>query len=300
MSSPEINALGRALQIVGDHRNLAIIRGAFLGSQRFGDFQSSLDIPPAALSGRLATLVDDGIFKRVPYSTAPLRHQYRMTDTGKALWPMFVALWTWEARWNPRTPSGRATLRHEHCNHLTRPLLGCNSCRAVAVTAQDTTANFDDPFAGANPPRRYRRALRSEDEETTTAIDLLGDRWSTSILSSAFLGAHRFKDFQNLILAIPARMLADRLDFFVQQQVLIRDPTKDGAKRMEYRLAPKGFDFFAVFATLVHWTNNSLAPNEEPPILIIHRECGQTYQPNWICNICNESLDRPAIHFRFR
>jgi DNA-binding HxlR family transcriptional regulator len=298
--SPATNALGRALLILGDHRNLSIIREAFRSCRRFGDWQSVLDISPPVLAGRLRSLVDDGIFELAPYSSAPPRYEYRLTDAGKDLWPVFVALWTWEQRWGDGS-SPPATLIHHRCSQPTRPLLACSACGVLAVGAHDTSADYSDPFSAANPPRRYRRATRSDDvdanESVMSAIDLLGDRWSTSLLSAAFLGASRFKDFQGQLGTIPPLILADRLDIFVKQQVLRRTPIAPGAKRMEYKLAPKGLDFFAVLTSLVAWTNEWLAPADAPPIVIRHRHCGRVFVPAWVCNVCNVPLERREIHF---
>ena len=40
--SPTANALGRALLILGDHRNLSIVREAFRSCRRFGDWQADV------------------------------------------------------------------------------------------------------------------------------------------------------------------------------------------------------------------------------------------------------------------
>lgn len=300
MSTAQPNALGRALLTIGDHRNLAIIQAAFRGSRRFGDWQTALDISDPVLTGRLKSLVDDGIFERVPYSTAPVRHEYRLTEAGKALWPVFVTLWIWETRWasgSERSPA----LIHHLCGHSINPLLSCAACGTLGITAHDTTAEYSDSVSSGNPPRRYRRAARSTDvdgdQNAMSGIDLLGDRWSTSVLSAAFLGAKRFKEFKAMLGPVAPLMLADRLDIFVKQHVLRRVPSAPGGKRMEYQLAPKGFDFFGVLATIVGWTNRWLAAPDAAPIVIRHRVCGQIFTPALLCNSCGEPLRRSEIHF---
>lgn len=294
------NALGRALIVLGDHRNLSIIRAAFEGTRRYGDWQEQLGVSPPVLAGRLRALVEEGILARHEYQTQPVRHEYRLTEAGRDLWPIFVALWYWELRWS-RTPDARPALIHQTCGRATHPLVGCRHCPALGVTAFDTSARYDDPFAAASPPRRYRRAARADDidrdHSAMSAIDLLGDRWSTSLLAAAFLGAHRFRDFQAQLATIPPLMLSDRLDTFVKQQVLDRVPQGPDAKRMEYHLAPKGLDFFPVLTAIVAWTNHWLADPDHPPIVVRHELCGQPFAPTWVCNVCGERLERRQIAF---
>ncbi len=295
------NALGRTLLTLGDHRNLNIIQEAFQGARRFGDWQRRLDISDPVLSGRLRALVDDEILQMVPYSSAPPRHEYRLTARGRDLWRVFVALWAWERRWVRDSAGGRRVLRHDLCGKPCNPLLGCANCGAVGVTPQETSARVsDDSFERSNPTHRYRRAVRTRDAEQQAAVtpsDLLGDRWSMSLLASAFLGRHRFTDFQQHLATIPPLTLADRLDVFVEQQLLDRVPISDGARRMEYRLTPKGFDFFPALASIVSWTNEWVVGDGPAPIVIEHTTCGADFHPVLVCNACGERLTRQEIRF---
>src|SRR3712207_8774230 len=72
-------------------------REAFLGVRRFADFQRVLGAPKAVLTDRLATLVDQGILRRVPYQAEGerQRHEYRLTEKGIDLYPTLVALMQW-------------------------------------------------------------------------------------------------------------------------------------------------------------------------------------------------------------
>ena len=296
------NALGRTLLILGDHRNLNIILEAFREARRFGDWQERLDISDPVLAGRLRSLVADGIFTTIPYNNAPLRHEYRLTERGRELWHVFVALWMWEARWANERNNGRRTLIHDVCDHPCSPLLGCSACGALGVTPRDTSAKVSgDSFERSNPSRRYRRAARAgdpvTDHQTMIATDLLGDRWSMSVMAAAFLGTRRFSDFQQQLVTIPPLTLADRLKLFVDQQLLRRVPIAEGAKRMEYHLTPKGLDFFPALAAIVAWTNLWLTEDQPHPIVIVHNTCGNVFEPCFGCNVCGKRLARREIHF---
>ena len=67
-------SLSRTLAVIGDRLTLLILRDAFLRVHRFEDFESSLKIARRVLSERLVLLVEEGIFRKVPYQDKPLRY----------------------------------------------------------------------------------------------------------------------------------------------------------------------------------------------------------------------------------
>ena len=93
----ELNcSLARTLEIVGDWWTLLIVRDAFLGVRRFGDFQKSLGIARNILAARLQRLAENGILERGGSEKRPV---YQLTDRGRALLPAMVALMQWGDRW---------------------------------------------------------------------------------------------------------------------------------------------------------------------------------------------------------
>jgi DNA-binding HxlR family transcriptional regulator len=89
-------SLARALGVVGDWWTLLIVRDAFIGARRFGEFQSSLGIARNILADRLDGLVEQGVVAR---EGAPKRPRYRLTDKGRALLPVLAALMQWGDAW---------------------------------------------------------------------------------------------------------------------------------------------------------------------------------------------------------
>ena len=85
-------SVARTLELVGERWTLLIIRDAFLGVRRFGDFADRLGVARNVLQDRLERLVEAGILVKVPYQERPLRHEYRLTEMGRDLWPSIVAL----------------------------------------------------------------------------------------------------------------------------------------------------------------------------------------------------------------
>lgn len=95
----ELCSVARTLEIIGDRWTWLIIRDAFLGMSRFGEFQESLGIAPNVLDDRLTRLVDAGIFERVRYCERPARFEYRLSQKGSDLFTALNALRQWGDRY---------------------------------------------------------------------------------------------------------------------------------------------------------------------------------------------------------
>ncbi|MFF3455279.1 winged helix-turn-helix transcriptional regulator [Streptomyces sp. NPDC002730] len=94
--------LSTTVQHVGEWWTLLILHDAFDGYTRFDQFQDSLGISSSMLTARLKTLVADGLLERRPYQTNPVRHEYVLTELGRSLRPVIVALAAWgNARLDP-------------------------------------------------------------------------------------------------------------------------------------------------------------------------------------------------------
>jgi len=87
--------VGRAIDIVGDRWALLIVRDAFDGVSRFGEFVSSLGIARNILADRLKMLVEGGVFEVVPASDGSGHQEYVLTKKGEALFPVIVMLRQW-------------------------------------------------------------------------------------------------------------------------------------------------------------------------------------------------------------
>src|ERR1700712_3401895 len=117
----QVCSIARALEVVGERWTLLILRNAvFAGTTRFRDFQLSLGIATNVLASRLDALVDSGIMER---PTAPDRasaHQYVLTDKGRELTPVLIALTEWGDRWAaPEGPPIRYV--HDACGFPVAP-----------------------------------------------------------------------------------------------------------------------------------------------------------------------------------
>ncbi|HTZ08113.1 MAG TPA: helix-turn-helix domain-containing protein, partial [Acidimicrobiales bacterium] len=91
-------SVAQCLEVVGEWWSMLIVRDALLGVTRFDQFQRRLGIARNILRQRLATLVEEGVMIRVPYSDHPPRFDYRLTDKGRDLWPVIDAMRQWGDR----------------------------------------------------------------------------------------------------------------------------------------------------------------------------------------------------------
>jgi DNA-binding HxlR family transcriptional regulator len=87
--------VGRSVDVIGDRWSLLIVRDAFDGCRRFGEFQRSLGAAKNILSARLRELVAAGIFEITPASDGSAYREYQLTPKGRDLFPVVVALRQW-------------------------------------------------------------------------------------------------------------------------------------------------------------------------------------------------------------
>ena len=97
--------ISAALEVVGERWSFLILRGAFNGLRHFEEFQSTLGIARNILSNRLGRLVEHDILKRQADPVDRRKIVYRLTDKGKALLPVLIALRQWGERWVSGMPS---------------------------------------------------------------------------------------------------------------------------------------------------------------------------------------------------
>lgn len=93
-------SIARALEVIGERWSPLIVRDALFGrATRYRDFQRSLGIATNVLMARLDGLVEAGILRRHRYSGQPGPYAYVLTEKGRALAPVLVALGAWGDRW---------------------------------------------------------------------------------------------------------------------------------------------------------------------------------------------------------
>ncbi|MGE5157966.1 MAG: winged helix-turn-helix transcriptional regulator [Gemmatimonas sp.] len=87
--------IARSLDVIGDWWSLLIIREAFLGRRRFGEFQKRLGLAKNILASRLRMLVEEGILATTPAADGSAYQDYVLTEKGNGVFPILVALRQW-------------------------------------------------------------------------------------------------------------------------------------------------------------------------------------------------------------
>jgi DNA-binding HxlR family transcriptional regulator len=89
--------VARSVDAVGDWWSLLIVRDAFAGRRRFGEFQTSLGVAKNILTDRLRKLVAAGVLEKVPAADGSAFEEYALTAKGRGLILLIAALGQWSA-----------------------------------------------------------------------------------------------------------------------------------------------------------------------------------------------------------
>ncbi|WNG89716.1 helix-turn-helix domain-containing protein [Mycobacterium sp. ITM-2016-00317] len=126
----------RPLALLGDRWTLVVLRQSFAGVRRFEDFQAGLGLSRAVLAERLQRLVDAGVLQRHAYrDDRRTRQEYRLTDKGRDLYPVLMALRAWGDKY--LAPDGPfVEYRHRGCGGHTHTRLLCDTCGDEITAAE--------------------------------------------------------------------------------------------------------------------------------------------------------------------
>jgi DNA-binding HxlR family transcriptional regulator len=105
--------VARTLDLLGDRWSLLVIRDAMDGARSFTEFQRRTGIARNILTDRLRKLTAHGVLAR---QTAPSgrRLQYVLTDAGRDLFPVLLALRQWGEHHAFEPGEPHSTLVDEH------------------------------------------------------------------------------------------------------------------------------------------------------------------------------------------
>ncbi|KAB7775367.1 helix-turn-helix domain-containing protein [Xanthomonas protegens] len=90
--------VARSADLIGDRWSLLIVRDAFDGVRRFGDFQRSLGMARNILADRLRKLVEAGILETREASDGSAYREYALSAKGEDLFAVVLALRQWGER----------------------------------------------------------------------------------------------------------------------------------------------------------------------------------------------------------
>jgi DNA-binding HxlR family transcriptional regulator len=278
-------AVRQGADVVCDRWSLSLIIAAFMGDRRFSDFRQRTGLASRLATMRLRTLLEQGLLVQLPYSIRPLRHEYHLTNMGRAFLPVIVQMVRWEQQWNLSAGQGARRLGEVLCGGQVAPALRCQACGEVAG-ARDIRLKIILSQLTQKPPKQalHRRSTRNSGNaagELTMlgeSLDLFGDKWGVELLVCAFTRIRRFNDFRSST-GISANILSDRLARMVEAGILRRADDADGDDGPGYRLTAKGLDSYGVLVALQDWSDAWLSQRFRSPVHLIHRACGRQFHP---------------------
>ncbi|MEU8591974.1 helix-turn-helix domain-containing protein [Streptomyces sp. NPDC048664] len=119
------------MAVLGNRWSSALIGAVFRGVTRFADFERTLGSPPALLADRLKTFVSLGVLATARAEGRPDRAEYRLTDKGRAFFPVVATALAWAHTWF-LAPDGPALVQtHRACAAAFVPDLRCDRCTDV-------------------------------------------------------------------------------------------------------------------------------------------------------------------------
>lgn len=116
-NAPERCSIDRAMRVVGTRSALLLMREAFYGTTRFDDFARRVGITETVAASRLRELVSAGLLERAPYREPGqrTRQEYRLTEMGRELAPVALALMQWGDRYLSDPDGAPLELSHIGC-----------------------------------------------------------------------------------------------------------------------------------------------------------------------------------------
>jgi DNA-binding HxlR family transcriptional regulator len=121
-------SIARTLDVAGELWTPLILRDVWLGKRRFEEIQRNLELSRKLLADRLQTLGREGVLERRPYGERGTRHEYVLTQKGKELVPILLAIMSWGDRWTAGEAGPPKFLRHVGCGERARAEVTCSSC----------------------------------------------------------------------------------------------------------------------------------------------------------------------------
>jgi DNA-binding HxlR family transcriptional regulator len=129
-----------------------------------------------------------------------------------------------------------------------------------------------------------RTTLRPANCSVAATLGIVGEKWTLLVVRELFYGVRRYEDFLEII-GCARNILSDRLRKLVAHDFVRRVAYREEGQRerFEYRLTPRGMDFFPALMALMRWGDRWLAGKYGPPVVVEHRNCRATVSTEIRC-----------------
>ncbi|MEP9375076.1 helix-turn-helix domain-containing protein [Aquabacter sp. CN5-332] len=93
-------SMASVMGALGDRWGALIVRDLYLGLTRYDDLQRSTSVTNATLSDRLKALEQNGLIERRRYQSRPDRYEYVLTEKGRDIGLVLLAMVQVGDKWN--------------------------------------------------------------------------------------------------------------------------------------------------------------------------------------------------------
>jgi len=126
-------------------------------------------------------------------------------------------------------------------------------------------------------------------------LDIIGEWWTLLILRDVFYGVRRFEALRSH-LGISRKVLTSRLERLTDEAILKKVLYQTHPSRYEYRLTNKGLDLLPVLLTIMNWGDQWMSEPGMPPVIFVHKDCGEETTPKLVCSCCGGDLNAHNIY----
>ncbi|GHS87709.1 transcriptional regulator [Actinomycetota bacterium] len=114
-------------------------------------------------------------------------------------------------------------------------------------------------------PAPWRYADEADCLHASRVLEVVGQRWSPSILLALARGAERFTDIVTAVAGLSARMLTVRLKQLETARLVERTVIPTTPVAVRYRLTPRGADLIAALAPIAGYVQRWEAGPDRTP-----------------------------------
>lgn len=275
--------------IIGDRWMLLLLDELFSGVETWSELAERLQVSPSTLSKRLGQLTEAGCIEKHP--GAGRSAAYRLTDKGKALFPILAASDEWRLNWD--NPDLTAAPRWVHrCGQPLRSRSVCGCCDLdLSIADVEYRAG---PGAGPAEGRSGRHFRNSQsgvadwkegEERGSRYLQVMGDRRAAQLLAAFYQGCHRFDEFEAMTGLHPA-IVSDRLRKFQLLGLAHTRLYQERPDRYVYSLSTPGRALYPITVQLMHWGDRWVFGPGREPLLLLHKPCGERLQGVVKCRHC--------------
>jgi len=128
------------------------------------------------------------------------------------------------------------------------------------------------------------------EDNLSTALQTIGDRWSLQVIASMLDGPKRFGELAASLRGIAPNVLSARLRQLERAGLVVATPYSRRPVRLAYALTDAGRELSDAIALLSAWGARQAGGAEGP----VHGVCGTALETRLYCPTCERAVDAAA------